>query len=452
MKGFFILLLLSLFLLVPLLLGMTSSTKMVSTRVKNPFITIETEPDLKINEGYLSQEEETILINNGKKTIAEIHLSEPVLVAQAEQDEAWGYYQFPGIGKTENGILRITWQMKDDSHKTYGEESKRKNTPMISKDGGETWMSQDKNYSVEVRGYNIRMKNGVKLQVRTPTAKDIKTYNKFPEPVGKRKNYTYYKEDQMPEELRGVYFVHTDKDNRTSSIHAQLNDPGLLRYSVDGMAPVVWWGNIKELADGSLIAGVYPTNYLNEEGTVSEDGVSFYHSNDEGYTWDVVSRIIIKDDIVNIRNNISFTEPTFEILPDSTFICVMRSGAYSPLYRVFSYDRGKTWTRPEAFTPNGVKPKLMTLLNGTLVLVSGRPGIQLRLSFDGGHAWTEAIDMIPFMNEDGSFDRHVSCGYASIIEAGDNSLNLVYSDFTTKDKSGDIRKSIWFRKVDIKKE
>ena len=53
------------------------------------------------------------------------------------------------------------------------------------------------------------------------------------------------------------------------------------------------------------------------------------------------------------------------------------------------------------------------------------------------------------MNEDGSFTRDVSCGYPSIIEADDNSFYLVYSDFTTKNDIGEVRKSIWFRKVTV---
>ena len=216
--------------------------------------------------------------------------------------------------------------------------------------------------------------------------------------------------------------------------------------------PIVWWGNIKELSNGALVAGVYPTFYLDEEGKVTRGGVSFYESNDEGKTWNVLSRIpFLYDGIANVRGNMSFDEPAFEILPDSTFLCVMRSGATSPMYRTFSEDKGRTWTTPEPFTPNGVKPCLMNLDKGILVMVSGRPGIQIRASMDGGHNWTEAIDMISYMHEDGTFTRDVSCGYASIIEAGKNSFFLVYSDFTKKNQNGELRKSIWFRKIKIKK-
>ncbi len=45
---------------------------------------------------------------------------------------------------------------------------------------------------------------------------------------------------------------------------------------------------------------------------------------------------------------------------------------------------------PRAFTPTGVMPRLLLLGNGTLVMTSGRPGVDLRFSFDGrGKRWTE---------------------------------------------------------------
>ena len=38
----------------------------------------------------------------------------------------------------------------------------------------------------------------------------------------------------------------------------RLNDPLALRYSLRGLLPIVWWGDIRVDSDGSLIAGIYP--------------------------------------------------------------------------------------------------------------------------------------------------------------------------------------------------
>lgn len=408
---------------------------------------------LQIHEGIMSRHAHKIKYMRDGKNVATITLSEPVMVAMAEQEEAWGFFQFPNIGIAEDGTLRVSWQMIADSHESYGKAAGRPYTPMVSKDGGKTWIPQDKSYDVRRRGYNIYTRKGDFLQVSTPATKAINNYKRFPKAVAKDKTYSYFKEEELPDDLRGFYLNRVDPNGKSTMIHAKLNDPGLLRYAINGDMPIVWWGNIKELSNGTLVAGVYPTFYLDEECKVTRGGVSFYESNDEGKAWNVISRIpFVYDGIANVRGNKSFDEPAFEILPDSTFICVMRSGATSPMYRTFSKDKGRTWTTPEPFTPNGVKPNLMVLKNGVLVLASGRPGIQVRVSFDGGYNWTDAIDMVPYMHADGAFKWDVSCGYASIIEGGSTSFYLVYSDFTTKNNHGDLRKSIWFRKIKVRKK
>ena len=127
-----------------LLLGMSTPMKMTDARANNAVIQIETKPNLEIHEGYVSQKDEIIIVKQGRKTIVRVHLSEPVMVAMAEQEEQWGYFQFPGIGKATDGSLRITWQMNADSHKSYGTTSGRENLPMLSYDGGKTWRAEKK--------------------------------------------------------------------------------------------------------------------------------------------------------------------------------------------------------------------------------------------------------------------------------------------------------------------
>lgn len=407
---------------------------------------------LTIREGIISKHAQRIRYKKDGKTIAIIKLSEPVLIAQAEQEERWGYFQFPGIGKSTDGELRITWQMADDTYEAYGKKPVRQRAPMWSKDGGKTWYPEKKMADVRSHGYNVQLKDGGFLEVYTPAAKDITTIKKLPKAISKKGKESFYKVDDLPEELQGVYFAYTNANGDAEIIHSKLNDPGLLRSANDNLLPVVWWGNIKRLSDETLIAGVYPTYYLNDKGKVSESCVSFYSSSDTGITWDVVGVIPFrKDGIADVRGSGCYEEPAFEVLEDETFICVMRTGSKSPMYKTFSYDKGKTWTTPQPFTSNGVKPNLMLLKNGVLVLASGRPGVQIRFSLDGtGNEWTEPIDMVPFMNNSFFDSQDVSCGYVSIIETDDDSFLMVYSDFTTKNNEGETRKSIWCRKVRIR--
>lgn len=406
---------------------------------------------LAIHEGIICTSAMHIDYISRNGTTAAIELTEPVMVAMAEQKEEWGYFQFPGIGRADDGTLIVTWQMNADSHKAYATKSGREMKPMMSKDGGLTWTPQDKSYTVYREGYNVRLNNGDLLQVVTPKSKDIREYTRFPKPVGTLGKRTFYAMDSLPEDLQGVFFNYKRTGQKAERIHATLHDPGYLRYEADSMMPVVWWGNIRELADHSLLAGVYPAYHQNSTGEVLPSGISFYRSEDTGRTWDVVGRIPYpSDSIVLKRKGKDFSEPTYVILDDSTLLCVIRTGNTSPMYQTFSHDRGATWSRPRPFTPNGVKPKLMKLKNGVLALVSGRPGVQVRFSLDGtGRRWTDPIDMIPFMKGNGKYETYVSCGYASILETGDDSFLLVYSNFVTKNSDGERRKSIWCRKITV---
>jgi len=385
---------------------------------------------------------------NGQR--AKITISEPVVVYQADESVGWGPYQFPSIGKASDGTLIVGWNMSQDSHKSYANPNGRKITPMMSKDNGRTWVPRDKDYH-ELRGVNkVRLRNGKIFTIVTPASKDITAYKEFPKAVGKRGNMSFYQMDKLPDEFQGVYI-----SNGGQSFHAKLNDPGALRYAIDKMMPVQWWGNIKELEDGTLIAGTYPNYYFEKKGRVTPSQVCFYQSTDGGKEWSIVGKVPFNPsfDVTNkdiVKNNGDYEEPAFEILADGTFLCVMRTGMVTPMLKSFSYDRGRTWTIPEPFTPNGVDPSLLLLKNGVLVLTSGRPGVQLRFSFDGkGETWSEPLELIPYKQVDGSLETNVSCSYPAILAESTNSFYLVYSDFTKRNQLGEQRKTILFRRVKV---
>lgn len=406
---------------------------------------------LDIHEGYVCTSAERILYFRGQKKCATITLTKPIMVAKANQEEDWGFFQFPSIGKTDEGTLVVTWQMSEDSHTAYGKPSSREVLPMMSNDNGLTWEPVDNNYFALSGSYFVHLQNGNSLQVYTPTSRDIQTYDSFPKPIAKDNVNKYYLLNRLPDNLRGIYFTLFDKEHHPQTIHSRLHDHCALRFAIEDMMPVIWWGNIKQLADKSLVAGVYPSYYLDCIDSTVHESVSFYRSENEGFDWNLVGRISYLDDgIASRMGGSGYEEPTFEILRDSSLVCVMRTGSSSPMYISKSQNMGRNWTAPKPFTPNGVMPSLLLLKNGVLALASGRPGVQIRFSFDGsGSEWSDPIEMIPYMHKDGSYTQNVSCGYASIIEADENAFYIVYSDFTTRNIIGQRRKSIWFRKVSI---
>lgn len=417
----------------------------------------ENVPNLSIKEGYISQKNEAVKIVRSGRVLAEVKLGDPVMVAQAEQEEKWGYFQFPIIGRAIDGRLIVSWQMNADSHTAYGKGNRGK---MMSLDEGKTWLPLDKSYVFKYKSSRIlELSNGNTLLVTTPVSKDVKSYNTFPTPVYRDKTMgmNYYLESELPEDLRGVYLSLRDSIGRVIiNFHGELDDPGLLRYDIDNLMPLKWWGDIKEMADGSFVAGIYPSCYLNENNELPKSDITFYRSTDSGYHWKAIGNVPyeiekIKDKRRQYDRYQGFSEATFEILKDSTFFCVIRTGYNTPMYKTFSYDRGEHWTEPVAFTSNGVRPQLLLLDNGVMVMASGRPGVQLRFCLNGdGNTWTEPIEMLSFMDENGEYDVWGrSCGYANLFPAGENRFYMVYSDFKTRNKQGDYRKSIIFREIEL---
>ena len=439
------------------LVGTSSDVTTNQSKRTHPIIVEEPNPDLTIREGYVSQKEESIKIVRNGKTVAEVKLGEPIMVAQAKKEEKWGFFQFPILGRALDGRLIMSWQMNADSHHAYGKGHRGE---MMSLDEGKTWMPLDKGYVFKYRASKVlEMQDGNTMIVSTPAAKDIKSYTSFPKPVYRDKSMKmdYFMESELPDELRGVYLSLRDGQGKViRNIHGEIDDPELLRYAIGNLMPVKWWGDIKELSDGSLIAGIYPSCYKNNTNELPKSDITFYKSTDGGYHWSAIGRIPFKIEKLRDKSRQydryqGFSESTFEILEDSTFICVARTGYNTPMYRSYSYDRGRHWTKPEAFTPNGVKPQLLQLDNNAIALVSGRPGVQLRFCLEGdGKVWSEPIEMFPFVDVNGNYDLWgQSCGYANILPAGTNKFYMVYSDFKTKNKQGDYRKSIIFREIEL---
>ena len=424
----------------------------------NPRIISElTEPNLVIKEGLLSLDEDTVIVRRNDKVVAKVILGKPVMVAQAEKEEKWGFFQFPGIYRNEEGNLIVAWQEGEDSFKAYGKVGEGM---MMSTDEGGTWRIQDKNFFHKGL-LRVDMRNGDILQVNTPPSKDISVYHDFPNPVCEKTidGRLFYFESELPEDLRGMYLRRWySKSNSSIRFHANLDDPGLLRYSQEGLMPVLWLGDIKEQNDGSLVSGVYPVFYLSDDGKLQNGSVSFYRSYDEGQSWSVIGKIPYRttNDIEPQLYNESegFCEPAFEILNDGNFLCVMRTGFFSPLYKSLSADNGHHWSKPEAFTSNGVLPRLLKLGNGTLVLSSGRPGVQIRFNLEGdGEKWTEPIDFLPFDLKKRNYQTNINhwetCGYTCMMSVDDNTFYIVYSDFRKKDMNGNERKAIMFRKIQV---
>ena len=415
------------------------------------------------------------------KPLLSVELQEPVVLSVASKPERWGPYQFPNLFRNAKGLVEATWYLGADHPKDYG---KKLEGTMVSSDNGKTWRSPDQPAPMNeptAYGRNTLFlpRAGYSIGIHTQLSLKASELQLPPQPVASLfENYGstffFYRISELPAVLQGVFLNRLDGNGEWSVIHAGLEDPKAVRYSravgrpeklvEEPLISIVWEGNMKLLSDNSIVTGIYPSFYENETGGVDPSCVSFYRSTDDGMNWKILGKIPYSYDPAvdpngNKRLVMGFTEPSFEILSDGTFLCMMRTTdglGHSPMYHSRSSDQGATWSQPKPITPAGVLPRLLQLENGVLVLSSGRPGVQLRFSIDGkGEKWTDPFEMLPFTETALDIERNshdVSCGYTELLAIGSDRFLVIYSDFKFLNENGEKRKAIKVREIKVTKK
>ena len=374
----------------------------------------------------------------------QIMVSDPVLVAEAPADvRRWGFYQFPVLDRLLDGRIALTFHVNPDSARSYGQSAQAPNRG-VSADGGRTWTLT----SSEQPTAGTLLANGDRLRIVTPRALPVGEL-KLPPSVGAVEGsygklpYTYYRVTELPANLQGIPLARLKKGaSGWIEERARMDDPEALRYSVEGVFPIVWWGDMKVMHDGSVLAVVYPGRLAGQ--LLRACHVFCYRSRDNGASWQVQGRILYEGD----RDG--FTEPAFEVLADGSLLCLMRTTdgkGVGPMFSTRSKDGGKTWSRPQPVAPTGVLPRLLRLRSGVLVLSSGRPGVDLRFSLDGkGESWTAARSLVPLTSDNVQAD---SCGYTSLLALDEHSFLIAYSWFNRPGADGKPHKAILVRRVTI---
>jgi hypothetical protein len=278
------------------------------------------------------------------------------------------------------------------------------------------------------------------LTLPAPVGTLIGTYGQLP--------YTYYRHDELPLILQGVPLSRRPAgSDRWVEERARLDDPAMQRYTIQEVFPVVWWGDVHLTTDGSLLAIVYPCS--------AEGEVACYRSRDFARSWQPQGRILYRPDLkadpLAAGRTWGFTEPGTVILRDGSLLAALRTTdglGVGPMYLTRSKDLGRSWPAPHVMSPTGVMPRLLQLGNGVIVLSSGRPGVDLRFSFDHrGETWTEPHALVPLTSDDVQAD---SCGYTSLIALDDDSFLVAYSWFKRPGTDGQTHKAVLVRRVTVR--
>jgi len=378
-----------------------------------------------------------------------VEVGDPVLVVEGPASEhRWGRYQFPKIWRGAGGEVIVFVHVEADAAESYGKPE----ATFVSTDGGVSWRLGP---NAAQRAYGPVLPNGDRLQTATtaPLPVDVA---RLPKPVGQLRSYandfTFYRLADLPEEMRLIFFNRFPAGGKSWQREStELTGPGVLRIVLRGNLPRIWWGDLRVARDRSLVAVISPDS---QESSGSIKGtVTCYRSTDSGHNWPFQGRIGYEFDPAADQKGAGrdgYSEPALEVLKDGSLLTVLRTtdgNGVGPMYYSRSKDLGRTWTRPKAFAPTGVMPRLLLLGNGTLVLTSGRPGVDLRFSFDGrGEHWTEPRPLVP---ADASKPQADSCGYTDLLALDRDTFLMVYTWFKRPGADGLPHKSVLVRRVTV---
>ena len=201
--------------------------------------------------------------------------------------------------------------------------------------------------------------------------------------------------------------VHFNNDFTAHTIKpTRIYMPDAISKRMEGRSYVWSWpafhSRIETLANGDLMATMYGLFKGDAVGSDRGCRVIAVRSHDQGLTWQYQGTVshAHQDPNPELPGMFAgFTESSIAQLAGGKLLCMLRSqgshlpSEYRPLYVSWSDDLGKTWTTPILTRPHlmNILPTLVTLDNGVVAAVYGRPGVHVAFSTDAGHTWSSRV-------------------------------------------------------------
>lgn len=410
-----------------------------------------------------------------------IVLGEPVIVSQSTTEPIrHGGWQDPMI-RCHEGKLYVRFSGVMDLF--VNDDPDKKNPLFCSEDQGKTWTQ----IPMPAEGWTRvqkPLKNGDRVTFGGRGL--IMDTSAFPSIDPKRD-----RDDIKAPNLSGVY-----SHEEFKAVVGDDADYRLMCYRVDGKtgeftkekcyvkAPNCGHGFIYHNNCTSI--GLYATGFAEDkDGTcyllasnmlLKDDGtlvspwncLCVFRSTDFCKSFEMIGSIDYKEEY-NAPNAFEvegFLEGCLNVADDGSFFTIMRSGSLSPYVRGSddkpapkcmisrSYDKGRTWTKPEVFYDYGVLPRSTRLGGGTFVMTSGRPDVYVRACFDGvGKDWGEVVHVLNVPKEDvyNAYEQY-TCSNNDICAYDEHTAFLTYSNFQLTTPDGERAKSIIVQKVSVVEE
>jgi len=419
-----------------------------------------------------------------------------ILLTSPPGEKRWGFYQFPDMWRAPGGEIYCAvnvghdcligqhepsqFYRSDDNGGTwrqvpYGEVDQSPDIVEFS-DGSQVSFGKS-HYIYHVQSYGPYMQKWHWLELAGDGAKPVSglIFDAYD-----NQEWVLYRYDDLPAAMKQVPIAsRRSKADRWQEVLSTVDLSGLYTGCV---ARAWWWdekGNhiyedlphrlqrpwprwgVTVLPDDTLLWPHCVPNPIAMARKRVYWSLALFASTDRGRSWH--KRAMIADDVELTTDGYSGDEHSLAVMPNGDLVCVMRTvlgdrpGCTMYLAAARSTDRGFTWTRPSEIAPFSVTPILMTLANGSVAAVYGRPGVYVRVSGDSGRTWSEALPVVGPPEAtlladrwwDVRYDDHsgnkISCGNLSAVVTGPNRFLLAYSDFRYPAQGGETCKAVMVR-------
>ena len=405
----------------------------------------------------------------------EIVLGEPDVIYQAKESvQGWGRHQFPNIGYTADGLLRISWSDGEDVVGAKNNTTYRR----VSLNGGKSWIPGT---DVDATRAGVPMTNGKELMgfssKGTSYAFNFDKYTPVisgEEVTGGGSFYLLsdlYEDPAMKDAWSFGIVEYDPATGKSTTVMANLHWPwGVVGHYENGATYTVS-GKIAQdgkrffvAEDGTLYTVFYTValdstaDTLEEDfnGLYTHDSVFVLYSKDCGRNWYIAKQFLPTEETKAmsvpyqaqyVDDYEGFGEPYMIQTPSGGFFILMRSGTNRTMFYSTSED-GMNWTDPVPFDGVGVLPQILTLDCGVTITTYGRPTLRVRATSDPTCATWEDPVIVPISYTGPDF-FNASCFYTGIVQIDANTALMVYTDFKYPNKDGIGARAILTRTIHI---
>lgn len=410
-----------------------------------------------------------------------------------EQTAQWGVYSLPKLWRLPNGKLAIYINGMIDSPDAF--ENVCPDIFYVSNDNGESWeisssKEVNKNVFNGVDSPYYKLPDGQIITIREKdnrnSVNSLKWHKEFLTADKQGKCRTYLQEN-VPDncfscelftydpngKLISIKPVNIDFPKRELITQSHVKHENVYKeipaYFRSNLVCCPYISSLTNLSDGTLVGVCSGQNPNVFDRCCAE--VYLMESNDGGKSWKKRSTItsnsidypfgLVGDgaecSLAVAENGYLYLLTRTDMSCDHTIV-----GGSSDAFLFVSKDNGYTWTKERSVSDSSVTPHVITLNNNIVVIIYGRPGVHMKISYDGGKSFGSSISIIGKTLEEELSDgkSYMSAKYfdmrsysnSFIEKLSEDSFLIVYSDMKYDNGDGAKRKATFVRKVIFTKD